>query len=197
MSFVVRLLALAGVILSAAWFGSKPGWNPSVAFVAALSMLLLSEHAASKLAPAASALPQRSQAPVDRKLLEEFLIGFPDDGPLRYFATRTAANPFHRQTLFDLEASAMQWSGADREFLNPALEAAKRRLMSGILQFIHYVAMNTFPAGTEVGELSAQWSPKERAEAREHIDSLAQALYLQYQEFVRLARRVLLSGPPG
>jgi len=195
MSLAIRLILFAAVIGSAAWFGSAPGWGPSVTFLTALGGLLINEIRVSK--HAVTPPPQRSQSPADRKLLDEFLVDFPDDGPLRYFANRTAANPFHHQKLFDLEASAMRWSGADREFLNPALEAARRHLMNGVFQFIHFVAMNTFPSGPELGEVSAHWPADQRDSTTEHIDSSAQTLYVQYQEFVRLARRVLLPSAPA
>jgi hypothetical protein len=187
---VLRLFAFVGVIGTAAWFGNAPGWEPIVAFVAALGTLLYEE---SQLRPKSVPRPSTGPAPADMRLLESFISEWRDGGPLEYFATRTAANAFAHAQLFALEELVTAWDPADREFLNPSVEAARRKLLANIARFVNYVAMHTFPLGDKSGEVSREWSQERQRETIEHIDKTAQELSRQYKDFVRLARRVLLN----
>ena len=189
-----RVLALLGLMAASAWFGSYRSWEPCVAVLSALAALYEAERRYLRdLTPLPP--PPRDTTPTDRALLAAFLRDFPDDGPLGYFAGRTSANPFHQARFFALEEAAQRWSSVEREFLNQNLEAAKSRLISGIGTFIHYVAMHTFPVGKDLNGISPDWSESDQLETIEHIASAAQALFEQYQQFVRLSRRVLLPEP--
>jgi hypothetical protein len=186
-----RALSFLAVLLTAAWLGSAPTLEPAASLAVALATLLYAErrHVRS-LRPQASGA--RDTSAVDRLTLEAFLKDLPEDGPIGYFANRTCANPFDITHLYALEEAAVRCSAANREFLNPALESAKRRLLDNTAEFISFVAKNTFYINEHLHGISEYWSHDRQRQAIEQIDATAQALLTQYQEFVRLARRVLL-----
>jgi hypothetical protein len=186
-----RALSFLAVLLTAAWLGSAPTLEPAASLAVALATLLYAErrHVRS-LRPQASGA--RDTSAVDRLTLEAFLKDLPEDGPIGYFANRTCANPFDITHLYALEEAAVRCSAANREFLNPALESAKRRLVDNTAEFISFVAKNTFYINEHLHGISEYWSHDRQRQAIEQIDATAQALLTQYQEFVRLARRVLL-----
>jgi hypothetical protein len=130
-----RALSFLAVLLTAAWLGSAPTLEPAASLAVALATLLYAErrHVRS-LRPQASGA--RDTSAVDRLTLEAFLKDLPEDGPIGYFANRTCANPFDITHLYALEEAAVRCSAANREFLNPALESAKRRLLDNTAEFI-------------------------------------------------------------
>ncbi len=187
----IRLFTLLAVVLSAAWFGSSPSWEPFGALVAAVGALLIEEHRL--LQGLQTSTPSaRSGLPADKALLEMFLVDFPADGALQYFASNSSANPFPQSYLSELHTMARRWTAADREFLTPSLEASKRRLIEAVFELHDYIGIHTFNDGPELQSISAYWPIEKQLASIEHIDVTAQAVFSQYQEFVRLARRVLL-----
>ena len=192
-----RTLSFLAVLLTAAWFGSAPTFEPAAALAAAVGTLLYAERRHTRALQ--SSIPgMRDTTATDRLTLEAFLGDLPEGGPISYFAGRTSANPFDSRQLYALEAAAVRCSAANRAFLNPALESAKRRLLGTIGEFVYFVAKNTFYINEHLNGISDHWPRERQLPAIDQIDSTAQALLTQYREFVRLARRVLLpSAPPA
>jgi len=192
--FIETLFAVAALVGAEAWFlqgygSGKPEFEPTIAFIAALGLLLLKD-------PIRIAW-RKPAAEHDAALYRRFLQEFPSNGRAATFLdSHDIGAPFHSRELEELDRFSETWIGAEHEFISKALESQRVKLLQLLRKFRNELSLNVFAARSE-GFLTMDLRDYEdRPEAwakRDSLNALSSEVFKEHQELVRLGRRVLQS----
>ena len=132
----------------------------------------------------------------DRALFDELMRTLPVDPTMltiRDHAFGDAVRTAWIRPIYDFVGG---WSGPDREFVDPELEAKRKALYGQFRQFAFAISKHKVTDGNEFmtvfpRELRGGPRPDHVRAAAQELDELARPLYRTYEEFVRECRSKL------
>lgn len=136
------------------------------------------------------------QAESDKRILRDVLEVVPSNGAIRFLRTNNFAGwSFEMKLISDIERFFHDRNGPDHEFLDPELEAARKRFRLAGKAFLVAIATYTFPTSNpgrqSVPEDWESEQPGRFDEAVREIHTAADELCEAYDYLVKLARKKL------
>jgi len=132
----------------------------------------------------------------DKDLLEAFLKILPSSGTIRYIDEKHVADVFERDMLRDLQRFVIEWDCAECEFQNKGLEKKRKKLLSLGLDYLNFLALNTWEVSPGFSRIPAEW-PREQLDhyrrVVERLDKLVTEIVRCHQDLVRMGRKKLKS----
>jgi hypothetical protein len=184
-NFIIRLINIIALLAAVAWLVSSPGWEPAVAMLGALAVLVGLEY---------KEFSQRNNASVDRKLFEQFLELLPSNGAIEFVSTFDFGGIFFHDRLENLRTFRATWDNPEHEFLNRTLESKRKEFYQAVDDFMSHISANTFPLEDGKQAVPREWEykqPKRYHEAVESINNSADKVSKKHKELVRIARKKL------
>lgn len=197
--FVENVVAVVVLVATEAWFlqgyfAGKPEFEPAIAFIVAVGVLLGKE-------PIRSALSRSTQATQhDKDLFAEFLAVLPDEPTIRLLKAQNFGDAVRKKSIDPLFDFAHVWDSVEKEFLDGELEREKKALLAAADQLTQEIAGRTVPVRME-GFISVfsdqqrstgQPRPPEVLEDARILNKLASEFVPKYEAFVRDCRSKLL-----
>ena len=197
-NFLENLFAVGALIGTEAWFlngyfHGAPDFEPAIAFVAALGVLLAKDPVRAHFAK--KGLP----ADHDSRLYDDFLSLLPFEPAIRLLRDQDFQAPVHRASLQPLFDFAREWESVEKEFLNADLERERKALHTAAHDLVQEIARRTVPVRNE-GFISVQsdrhresadpWPPDVLEDARV-LNRAATSFVAKHEAFVRECRRKL------
>jgi hypothetical protein len=148
--------------------------------------------------PGSKALPPRPQPlEADKKILEDVLQIPPSSGGIDYLRENNFAGfSFDWERLRDVQRFFnARRHGADHEFLDPALERSRKKLLDAIKSLLIALDHPTFPTQGTRGSVPEEWEtdqPERFNGAVAEIHAAADQVCRHYDLFVRRAPKRLL-----
>ena len=137
----------------------------------------------------------RAAHEVDKQVFNKFMEAVPSDGTIRFLRTNNFAGfSFDWKELKDIDLFTNEHDGPEREFLDPALEAGRQLFRKNCEEFLHFLALNTFPLRNGRQSLPEEWeveNPKRFFESVKQIHDGSAAVCESYDGLVRNARKKL------
>lgn len=194
--FLENLFAVAALVGAEAWFlhgyfSGTPEFEPALAFVTALGVLLGKDPIRSVLkGPAVEH---------DRELYARFLSDFPSNGrSARFLESHDIGTPFRSDVLTELDRFSESWAGAEHEFISSPLELQRRKLLRRLGDFRKELSLSVFAANTQgflTMDLRDFEDRPEMLAKRERLNQLATDVFAEHQELIRIGRRMLHRDP--
>ena len=196
--FIENLIALAALVGTEAWFlkgyfAGQPDFEPGIAFIAALGVLLLKDPIRTKLSGGGTARAH------DETLFQDFLRVLPTEPTIRLLKEHDFGDSLRKQAVDPLYEFNATWESVEKEFLDKRLEKEKKALFCLARDLANEIAGRTVPVRME-GSISV-FSDQQRAEGRQRppevledarvLNAKASAFVPQYEAFVRLCRKRL------
>jgi hypothetical protein len=199
--FLENLFATVILVVTEAWFlkgffVGEPEFEPGIAFLAALGIVLARE-------PIRAMLP--SKLPVsehDQALFAQFLRDLPTEPTVRVLKEHDFGGLLSRASIQHLYDFTNSWHSIEKEFVDDELEQARRLLLVAASDLAEEIAGRTVP--TRGGDYITVYSDNQRAESggRRPPEVIEDARVLNlkasefvpnYENFVRLCRKKLSS----
>lgn len=134
------------------------------------------------------------QREADRTIFQEFLQKFPPNGVIRFFGNELTGSSFSHQYFNDLDDFCVAWSDPTKEFLDPDLEEARKRLYQSMLDLRKFLAIKTFTLDSNRNGIQPELMEKNPEEFHKRVKmmhDLGTKTYEDYVEFVKLCRSKL------
>ena len=143
---VEDILAIAAAVAALGWFlksslVGQPAFEPVLAFLGALTVLMGKEPLRERLAVAGQAHLH------DRALFEAFLRILPTEPTIRLLKEQDFGDSFPKRAIDPLYEFAATWGSVENEFLNARLEKEKRTLVSVAGDLAAEIAASNSPTG--------------------------------------------------
>jgi len=197
--FIENLFAVAVVVGTEAWFlhgfyTGKPEYEPGLAFVAALGILLTKDPIRARLAGTDATLAH------DRELFQQFLRALPFEPTIRVLRDHDLGDSIRKQAIDPLYEFSDTWENVDREFLNSKLERERKALYASARDLATEIARRTVPVGDQsrISVFSDQLRasdcgrPPHVIEDAKILNAKAAEFVPKYEAFVRLCRKRLV-----
>lgn len=133
----------------------------------------------------------------DIKLFESHLKDLTPNNSIYFLRTNNFAGfSFHLSSLSELEKFFAKYKDDPRiEFFHPQMESLRQKLMSDIDHFEDLLCVNTFPGSRDdLQTVPPEWeteNPKHFWEVVDGIHTAAKQVCKDYDEFVKLGKRVI------
>src|SRR6266508_4506863 len=125
-NFIIRLINIVALLAAVAWLVSSPGWEPAVAVLGSLAVLVGLEY---------QEFSRRNSDSVDRKLFEQFLGLLPSDGVIAFVSTFDFGGIFFHDRLENLRTFRATWDNPEHEFLDRTLESKRKEFYQAVDEF--------------------------------------------------------------
>jgi hypothetical protein len=196
--FVEDLFAVAVLVGAEAWFlkgyfSGQPDFEPAIAFVAALGILLAKEPLRAKFS--GGSYDRRH----DQTLFQEFLRALPVEPTVRVLKEYDFGDSVRKQAIAPLYEFSDTWDSVQKEFLDKKLEKERKALFALARELATEIARRTVPVGDQ--EFISVYSDQQRAsghgrpphvlEDARVLNEKASAFVPKYEAFVRLCRERL------
>lgn len=197
--FIEDLVAVALVVGAEAWFlkgyfADKPEFEPALAFLGALGVLLAKEPVRARFTSA-----HESAAAHDKELFQEFLDLLPPNQTTAFYKEHDFGGSFRRSAVQPLFAFAGIWRSVDKEFLDRDLEEKRRSLHKFASELVDEIAARTVPLRNS--DLASVFSDQQRMTGEPRPPSVIEdakvlneksSLFVpMYEDFVRTCRAKL------
>lgn len=196
--FIENLFAIAAVVGTEAWFlhgyyAGSPEYEPAIAFIAALGVLLAKDPIRASLAG-----PNAGQLH-DRDLFQQFLRALPFDPTIRVLRDNDMGDSIPRQAINLLYEFSDTWKSVEKEFLDAKLEKERIALHTSASDLAAEIARRTVPVGDQTYisvfsdqlRASGHGRPPHVIEDAKILNTKAAEFVSKYEAFVRLCRKRL------
>lgn len=168
--FIEDLFALALLIGAEAWFlkgyfAGQPDFEPALAFLAALGVILAKEPVRAHFARSPESASVHDQA-----LLRAFLEALPPNQTTRFFKEQDFGASFPRAAVTPLHDFVAAWGSVDKEFLDGELEQKRKALYAFASDLASEIAARTVPLRDT--EFMGVFSDQQRATGLPRPDSV-------------------------
>ena len=190
-----NLFAFTVLVGTEAWFlkgyfAGQPEFEPAIAFIAALGVLIAKDPLEARFAATGSSKSH------DQTLFEEFLGALPAEPTIRLLKTQDFGNSFRQHEIDHLFEFAATWESVEREFLDAKLEKEKKELFALARELTYEISARTMPVGTngylsvlsDQQRASGQPRPSSVLEDARVLNGKASAFVQKYETFVRNCR---------
>lgn len=197
--FIENLFAVVAVVGTEAWFlhgyyAGSPEYEPAIAFIAALGVLLAKDPIRARLADSNAGQLH------DRNLFQQFSRALPFDPTIRVLRDYDMGDPIPRQAINLLYEFSDTWENVEKEFLDAELEKERKVLHTSARDLANEVARRTVPVGdqTHISVFSDQLRassherPPHVIEDAKILNTKATEFVPKYEAFVRLCRKRLV-----
>ena len=193
--FIENLFAVSALVGTEAWFlkgffAGQPDFEPALAFVAALGVLLAKEPLKARFKSTGGA---RSH---DQQLFQSFLNALPTEPTIRFLKDHDFGGSFDKQSIKPLNDFVYTWESVEKEFLDTEVEKQKKILFSLASKLASEIAGRTVPLRD--GNYLSVYSDQQRAsnqsrpasviEDAKLLNATASEFVPKYEEFVRFCR---------
>lgn len=183
--FIVNLFAIIALVGTEAWFlqgyfSGNPEYEPALAFLAALGVLIANGPVLAKLVK-----PVNGQAH-DKALFEKLLAALPPNQTSRFFKEHDFGGSFLRTEVTPLYQFADNWKSVENEFLDQELESKNKEFYQCALEFASEITSRTVPLKGSLH--SSVYSDNQRSAGGPRPPSViedAKVLNLKSVEFVK------------
>jgi hypothetical protein len=196
--FVENLFAVSALVGAEAWFlkgyfSGQPDFEPAIAFVAALGILLAKEPLRARFSAGSS---NRRH---DQALFQEFLRALPVEPTVRVLKEHDFGDSVRRQAITPLYEFSDTWDSVEKEFLDKKLEKERKALFALARELANEIARRTVPVGGQdyISVYSDQLRASEHGRPSHvlvdahFLNAKALAFVPKYEAFVRLCRERL------
>ena len=193
--FIENLFAVLVLVGTEAWFlkgyfAGQPDFEPALAFVVALGVLLAKEPLKARFKSTESA---RSH---DQKLFQAFLNALPAEPTIRFLKDHDFGGSFDKKAIKPLNDFVYTWESVEKEFLDTKVEKQKKILFSLASKLASEIAGRTVPLRdgnylsvySDQQRASSQSRPASVIEDAKLLNATASAFVPKYEEFVRFCR---------
>lgn len=197
--FVENLFAIATVIGTEAWFlhgyyAGHPEYEPAIAFIAALGILLAKDPIRARLASTTNAGQSH-----DQDLFQQFLRALPFNPTIRVLRDYDMGDSIPRQAINQIYEFSDTWDSVEKEFLDADLERERKALYSSARDLASEIAKRTVPVGgqnhisvySDQQRASDRGRPPHVLEDAKILNAKAAEFVPKYEAFVRLCRKRL------
>lgn len=197
--FIENLFAVTTVVGAEAWFlhgyyAGSPEYEPAIAFIAALGVLLARDPIRARLAG-----PNAGQLH-DRALFQQFSQALPFDPTIRVLRDYDMGDPIPRQAINLLYEFSDTWENVEKEFLDPELEKERKVLQTSARDLANEIARRTVPVGDQTYisvfsdqlRASSHGRPPHVIEDAKILNTKTGEFVTKYEAFVRLCRKRLM-----
>ena len=197
---VEDILGIAAAVAALGWFlksslVGQPAFEPVLAFLGALTVLMGKDPLRERLAVAGQARLH------DRALFEAFLRILPTEPTIRLLKEQDFGDSFPKRAIDPLHEFTASWGSVENEFLDARLEKEKTTLVSVAGDLAAEIAHRTVPLGIYISRHLSVVSDQQRASGRPRppsvredarvLNAKAAAFVAAYEAFVRLCRAKL------
>ncbi len=197
--FLENLFATAALVGTEAWFlkgffVGEPEFEPGIAFLAALGIVLVKEPIRARL----SSQPQVLEH--DQALFTKFLCDLPTEPTIRALKEHDFGGPLLRSSIQQLSDFCNSWDNVEKEFVDQELERERKSLLAAASELATEIAGRTVPSrgldyitvysDTQRAESGGRRPPDVIEDARV-LNLKASDFVPKYEAFVRLCRRKL------
>jgi hypothetical protein len=194
--FIVDLFALATLVGTEAWFlkcyfANQPDFEPALAFLAALGVVLAKDPLRARLAA-----PEKTASVHDQELFRAFTDLLPPNQTSRFFGEHDFGGPFSKSDVAPLYLFVETWGSVDKEFLDKELEAKRKAIYSLASELANEISSRTIPLRSR--DLISVFSDQQRATGQPRPASVIEDAKVlnekssffvpKYEEFVRLCK---------
>jgi hypothetical protein len=136
---------------------------------------------------------------VDRNLFQEFLSVFSSDSlSIQFIRRHDFRNSYYKNDTTQLNLFVNEWNTAEREFLNPTIEAKRKELLSLCGKFVGELAYSSYYIHSDIiltcipdeYRETDNW-PQDVDDKINHLHGLARECYQLHKDFILLSRRTL------
>ncbi len=176
------------VLLSFGWVVSSPKeWEPWTVFITSFAAFVAIEVGDSR----GRGTVAQADGP-DQRLFRVFLRELPSDGSIAFIRGLDPETPFRMDRLEQIERFGLNWTTADYEFQDKAIEGQRKSLLECIDRYLNCLHANTWSTHRdEFHSVPQEWAyqQKERFDkvVRE-LNDLADRLVEAHQTLVRMGR---------
>ena len=198
LALLFLVLLAEGWMLNDFWNNHALAWESTLAFATALVSLVFAEPIVHHFnpPPASIAAPKIAQADVD--LFEEFQRELPYDPTILTIQDHDFGGSYRTSYLEPLFSFVATWADVRKEFVDPEIEAEKKKLYAVAKKLAMEIARHTTPEGRE-GIFTSVFPERLRGGPRpEHVlesarilNDLARQFMPVYEDFVRYTRAKL------
>ncbi len=184
-NFIIRLINIVALLAAVAWLVSSPGWEPAVAVLGSLAVLVGLEY---------QEFSRRNSDSVDRKLFKQFLGLLPSDGVIAFVSTFDFGGIFFHDRLENLRTFRATWDNPEHEFLDRTLESKRKEFYQAVDEFMSQIGANTFVIEDGKQAIPREWEYKQTKRYHEAVESIhksADKVSKRHTELVRIARKKL------
>lgn len=187
--FAVAVLAGAEAWFLKGYFAGQPDFEPAIAFVTALGVLLAKEPLKAHFKSTGGA---RSH---DQQLFHAFLNALPTEPTIRFLKDHDFGGSFDKQAIKPLNDFVYTWESVEKEFLDAEVEKLKKTLFFLASKLASEIAGRTVPLRD--GSYLSVYTDQQRAsgprsasviEDAKVLNATASAFVPKYEEFVRVCR---------
>ena len=205
--FIENIFAVAALVATEAWFlhgyfAGKPDFEPGIAFLAALGILLAKDPIRARISTSPTvpiSAPSIQAKDHDRRLFVEFLATLPTEPTIRLLRDQDFGDSVRTKSIDPLFDFARIFESVEKEFLDQELEEQKRRLWVAADQLTQEINGRTVPIRMEgfisvfsdQQRSSGQPRPLSVLEDAKVLNRLATEFVTQYEGFVRSCRSKL------
>lgn len=198
--FIENLFSISILIGAEAWFldgyfSGTPDYEPALAFIAALAVVLAKDPIRAQLAKKPEVKAH------DKALFEKFLKMLPPKQTVMFFKEHDFGGAFSRGEVRNIYTFADTWENVENEFIDPELELNNKEIYSAAFALASEISRRTVPLRDS--ELASVYSDNQRnsggprpvsvIEDAKVINQKASEFVKIYEAFVRLCRTKLKS----
>jgi hypothetical protein len=183
-SAMLRAINLLALMVAVAWLARTPSWEPLLATLTCLAILVGQEIAATRNLPVNP----------DIALFEEFLRLLPSSGCISFIKDYDFHGPFRLDNLKPLFTFLYSWDKPEREFRDRGLDRKRRELLRAADSFLQLVGHHTSPQTEHINSLSPTLQrdqPEEYTRIGNEINSAADKVVKCHINIVRASRKKL------
>jgi hypothetical protein len=193
--FIENLFAIAALVGTEAWFlkgyfAGQPDFEPAIAFIAALGVLLAKEPLKAHFRSSGGARLH------DQHLFQAFLKTFPTEPTIRFLKDHDYGGAFDKQAIAPLNEFVNTWDSVENEFLDPEVEKQRKALFSLAFKLASEITRRTVPLRdgsylsvfSDQQRASGQPRPASVLEDAKVLNATASDFVPKYEDFVRLCR---------